>query len=69
MGALAYDDAETANTPHRNLVLRALDALATAQMSHSLDVIRRAQCARASIRSVTQPSSSSDCSSTSPCER
>jgi hypothetical protein len=69
MGALAYDDAETANRPHRNLVLRTLDALASAQMRHSLDVIGRAQRTRACISSVTQPSSSSDCASTNPCDR
>ncbi len=69
MGALACDTAASAETFDRNPLLRLLDALAERQMRHSLDVIGRSQRARASISSVTQPSSSSERPSISPCER
>jgi hypothetical protein len=50
------------------MLLRWLDALAEWQMRHSHSVISR-QADKATITSVTQPSSVNERSSTSPCDR
>ena len=52
----------------RGMLLRWLDALAEWQMRHSHSVISR-QADKATITSVTQPSSVNERSSTSPCDR
>ena len=58
----------TAEASTRGMLLRWLDALAEWQMRHSHSVISR-QADKATIASVTQPSSVNERSSTSPCDR
>jgi hypothetical protein len=41
MGALAYDGTSSSETPHRNVLLRVLDALAEWLMRQELRVITR----------------------------
>ena len=53
----------------RGALLRWLDTLAEWQMRHSYSVISRGQTDKATITSVTQPSSANERSSTSPCDR
>jgi hypothetical protein len=65
MAALAYNETPAAE-PSRNVVQRTMDALATFLMRQELRVIARNQTARATITSVSQPSSSNDLSSTNP---
>lgn len=57
------------STPQRGALLRLLDTLAEWQMSHSHSVISRAHADNATRSGVTQPSSSNERSSTSPCDR
>jgi hypothetical protein len=54
--------------PPRGKLLRWLDTLAAWQMRHSHSVISRTQADKATITSVTQPSSLNERSSTSPCD-
>jgi hypothetical protein len=54
--------------PRRGRLLRFLDALAEQQMQHSHRQINRRQVRKATITSVTQPSSTNERSSTSPCD-
>jgi hypothetical protein len=57
-------------TAPRGTLLRLLDTFAEWQMRHSHSVISRVQPNDAAvINSVTQPSSSNERSSTSPCDR
>ena len=68
MAALACEGTHPAETPpHRNLLLRVMDAIAEQQMRHAHHAIRLTQGAR--MTSVAQPSSTLDRSSTSPCDR
>ena len=55
--------------PERGALLRLLDTLAEWQMSHAHSVISRVQADSATISGVTQPSSSNERTSTSPCDR
>lgn len=55
--------------PQRGTLLRWLDALAAWQMSHSHQVISRVQADSATMTGVAQPSSATERSSTSPCDR
>ena len=55
--------------PTRGALLRWLDALAERQMRHSHSVISRAQADKATMTGVTQPSSTNERSSISPCDR
>jgi hypothetical protein len=68
MGPLTLGGCHTP-APDRGVLLRFLDTLAVWQMRHSHAVISRAQTDNATISGVTQPSSSNERSSTSPCER
>ena len=68
MGSLTLGGCN-APAPDRGVLLRLLDTLAVWQMRHSHAVISRAQTDSATISGVTQPSSSNDRSSTSPCDR
>ena len=54
-------------SPPRNLLLRMMDVLAEEHMRHTESVIGRGQRRRST--SVAQPSSVSERSSTSPCDR
>jgi hypothetical protein len=53
----------------RNLLLRMMDTLAEEHMRHTESVINRGQRLGRRMTSVTQPSSASERSSTSPCDR
>lgn len=57
------------DTDSRGMLLRLLDALAAWQMRHSYCVISRSQLRNATMTGVTQPSSSNERSSISPCDR
>jgi len=65
MAALAFDGTPEP-APQRNRMQRILDALAEWLMRQELRVISRDQTARATIASVTQPSSTNERSSTNP---
>jgi hypothetical protein len=70
MAALTVDGRDTPHdAPRRGVLLRFLDVLAEWQMRHSVDVISRAQPARANSVSVDQPSSDTTRSSARPRER
>jgi hypothetical protein len=69
MAALTFETSDSPQSdPRRGALLRLLDRLAERHMRHSHSVISRAQCARATIRGVNQPSSGNERSSTSPCD-
>ena len=55
--------------PPRGRLLRLLDTWAAWQMSHSHQIISRGHTDSATITGVTQPSSTNERSSTSPCDR
>ena len=57
------------SAPSRGALLRWLDTLAEWQMRHSHSVISRVQADNATMIGVTQPSSTNERSSISPCDR
>jgi hypothetical protein len=70
MAALTFDRSSTPEERSpRGPVLRWLDTLATWQMRHSYCVISRHQVLNATMTGVTQPSSTNERSSISPCDR
>jgi ribonuclease PH len=70
IGAVAFHGCKAKRSAcDRGALLRLLDALAAWQMRHSYSAISRGQALRATITDVTQPSSVSERSSTSPCDR
>jgi hypothetical protein len=70
MAALAVRRPNSPESPQRRgALLRWLDTFAAWQMRHSHEVISRVQVDNATITGVTQPSSTNDRSSTSPCDR
>jgi hypothetical protein len=70
MAPLAYSGCKNPDPmPSRSILLRMLDTFAEWQMRHSHSVISRGHADSATISGVTQPSSTNERSSISPCDR
>ena len=70
MAGLTCHGANSPESAHpRGALLRMLDTLAEWQMRHSHSVISRVQTDNATMTGVTQPSSTNERSSISPCDR
>jgi hypothetical protein len=69
MAPFAYGCKPSDPLPSRGILLRMLDTFAEWQMRHSHSVISRGQADSATISGVTQPSSTNERSSISPCDR
>jgi hypothetical protein len=70
MATLTYGRSSSPEpSPRRGVLLRLLDTLAEQHMQHAHRQINRRQLRKATITSVTQPSSANVRSSTNPCDR